>query len=233
MVASTGLPLVIHSSEEVVHRLSTVLSTDFDPLLWITSWKVVEKSFQSPAHNARTWAKVLYTGLSTGPSDVLFIARCHGSFAYPADAGVRGATTREGPGNQGERSTSHTDTTARVRHTPIARGRRNPRTSLWITLCGRFSGNCGEPGRARSVDSTAPCAATCGRRTREVDSSIHRRTDPSTGRQVDRRRNGEGRWVRDRTGEEGRRPTAPLFSPHVRVHLSTRHRTVRSARAGP
>lgn len=180
-----------------------MLSTDFDPLLWITSGKVVEKSFRSPAHNARTWAKVLYTGLSTGPSDVLFIDRCHGSFATPTDAGVRGATTCEGPGNQGERSTSYTDTTALVRHTPIARGRRNPRTSLWITLCGRFSGNCGEPGRARSVDSTADCtapyAATCARGAREVDSSIHRRTDPSTGRPAEERGRSRG------TGPDRRR----------------------------
>lgn len=192
-----------------------MLSTDFDPLLWITSGKVVEKSFRSPAHNARTWAKVLYTGLSTGPSDVLFIDRCHGSFATPADAGVRGATTCEGPGNQGERSTSYTDTTALVRHTPIARGRRNPRTSLWITLCGRFSGSCGEPGEG----------SLCGQR-RGQHSSVRRDLragdqrgrliDPSTNRPVDRSTDGgTGKAEGHGTGQEKRgcRPTAlPLLS---------------------
>jgi hypothetical protein len=64
---STGRPWVTHRLEAVVHRLSTGLSTEFDPSLWITSPRNPKTFFRSPTQTARTWTKTLCTGFSTGP----------------------------------------------------------------------------------------------------------------------------------------------------------------------
>lgn len=211
---STGPPRVTHRLRGVVHRLSTALSTDLGLLLWITSRKVGEKNFGAHSHNARTWAKALCTGLSTGPSEVLSIARCHGVRAIRPGATVRGPTVREGPGKQDERSASGTDTTAPVRHSPIALDRRYPRTSLWITR-GALPWGCGDRGSpGDGVDESTPSDPS----------------GPCTGRSVE---GAPGGYGPARTGEEGHRSAAPLFSPCARVPLSTRRRAVRSAWAGP